>query len=110
VRPEEREVLDWLALARLSGWPAAVGDPAAGAERWIVLACDPEELSADGVALLCSRLDEPLVVAARAAGPGHPLAALAGAARPRARGRLATRAPGPRRTRSGVAAQRRACF
>jgi hypothetical protein len=79
--PEEREVLDWLALARLSGWPAAVGGPAAGAERWIVLACDPEELSADDVALLGSRLDEPLVVVARAAGPGDPLAALAGAAR-----------------------------
>ena len=79
--PEEREALDWLTLARLSGWSATLGGPAAEAARWIVVARDPDELTPEDVAALRSRLDEPLVVVARAASRAHPLAALAGAAR-----------------------------
>ncbi len=96
--PEDREALDWLALARLSGWPASVGEPTAAASRWIVLARDPEELGSDEVDALRLRLDEPLVVVARAARPAHPLASLAGAARATANleGRaLEWRGPGP---------------
>ena len=96
--PEQREALDWLALARLSGWSAALGGPAAEAGRWIVVARDPDDLTAEDVAALRSRLDEPVVVVARAAPRAHPLAALAGAARPAAAvdGReLEWRGPGP---------------
>jgi hypothetical protein len=79
--PEAREALDWLALARLSGWRAEVGTPVDPVSRWIVVAADPEELTPDDVAALRRRLDEPIVVVARGAREAEPLAALAGASR-----------------------------
>jgi hypothetical protein len=79
--PDGREALDWLALARLSGWRADAGVPADPASRWIVVAADPAELTADDVAALRRRLDEPLVVVARAASEAETLASLAGATR-----------------------------
>lgn len=89
LQPDQREALDWLTLARLSGWQAVVtGWPSEGplplgtGNRWIVVARDPEALGDDDVALLASRLRaDPIVVIARAASPDTPLARLAGTAR-----------------------------
>jgi hypothetical protein len=90
--PEEREALDWLTLARLSGWRAAVsgpGEPLAPATRWLVLACSPDELGSERVDELRALLEhEPLLLVVRAPAASHPLAGLAGAARgPEVRGR-----------------------
>jgi hypothetical protein len=88
--PAQREALDWLTLARLCGWAVTVtypkapppgGDLASGS-RWIVCACDPDELDEELVRRLAARLEaEPLLVVARGASPGHSLAHLAGVAR-----------------------------
>ena len=59
-----REALDWLTLARLSGWAASVShvsrngsaEFAHGASRWVVVARDAESLSDEWVAGLSSRL------------------------------------------------------
>jgi hypothetical protein len=103
LQPEDREALDWFTLARLSGWSAAActtADPLGGGTRWVVVACDPGRLGAQQVDALRRRLDEPLLVVARAAPSGHPLAAVAGAARAPA-GRRGTElrwlGPGPPR-------------
>ena len=61
--PDQREALDWLTLARFSGWDVNVvrqlpGDSAGldAATRWIVIACDPDALNDQDVAWLASRL------------------------------------------------------
>ena len=70
-----------------------------------MVACDPEELTDAQVVDLWRGLEAPVVLIARAAPPGHPLAALAGAERPPApvEGReIVWHGPGPatrRRTR-----------
>ncbi|HLJ93173.1 MAG TPA: hypothetical protein VKU02_08280 [Gemmataceae bacterium] len=105
--PEQREALDWLTLAALSGWSVAVTRPS-GPDRekhlpngshWIVLGCDPDRLEADWVHGLASRLSaEPLLVVARAGTPESPWARLAGVAgnSERFEGRaLAWSGPGP---------------
>jgi hypothetical protein len=82
--PEDREALDWLMLARLSGWEAVVQTPSeqlAASERWVVVACDPGELTAAQVEALRRRLDRPVLVVARAGREEAPLSALAGAIR-----------------------------
>src|SRR6266545_2094484 len=73
--PEDREGLDWLTLARLSGWGVTVtrrtgrgvdGD-LSGGSRWIVLACDPDSLDEEVVRALAARLTAvPLLIVARA--------------------------------------------
>jgi len=86
--PEEREALDWLTLARLSGWGVSVtyqGETGLDVElrdgnRWIIVACDPDHLGEDAVRGLASRLEaEPIVVVARAGARGGAFARLAGA-------------------------------
>ena len=87
--PEEREGLDWLALARLLGWSAELApasrelDPAALAERrWVVVASDPDKLFESCAEQLGACLREaPLALVTRAAAPRTPLARLAGASR-----------------------------
>lgn len=118
--PERREGLDWLTLGRLLGWEvttaSARGDLRAGAlegRRWIVAALDPDSLGEAAVARLRAALAaQATLLIARAAAPGAPLAALAGAAR---RGDgfagrdLVWSGPGEpmqRRTRAPVDAQR----
>jgi hypothetical protein len=87
--PDRREALDWLTLARVHGWGVAVRHregplPEGGwlqGNRWVVVACDPDSLREDQVALLASRLaQEPLLLVARAGAAGAPWALLAGAA------------------------------
>jgi hypothetical protein len=106
--PHQREALDWLTLARLSGWNVAVarhrpGTSASleGGNRWIVLTCDPDALSEGDVAHLASRVScEPIVLITRAALPGTPLARLSDAHRlpdPVAGRRLRWTGPGTRR-------------
>jgi hypothetical protein len=87
--PDRREALDWLTLARVHGWSVTVRHregpiPDGGwfrGNRWIVIACDPDSLREEQVALLSSRLvNEPLLIVARAGAAGAPWALLAGAA------------------------------
>ena len=87
--PEEREALDWLTLSRFVGWGATVtrwtnsglDKGLMGGSRCIVLACDPDGLGEELVALLGSRLaTEPILVVARAGAAGGALTRLAGAA------------------------------
>src|SRR2546425_6734485 len=87
--PDQREALDWLTLARFSAWDVNIvrqlpGDSAGldAATRWIVIACDPDTLDEQDVAWLASRLlREPIVVVARAASPGTPMARLSNVCR-----------------------------
>ena len=58
--PDRREALDWLTLARCSGWDVAVTRNAPGAptileggNRWVVVACDPDALGEEAVAHPC---------------------------------------------------------
>jgi hypothetical protein len=107
--PEGREALDWLAMGRLSGWGVTVtrvagADLDAGlptAARWIIVACDPDDLGEGLVARLAARLAaEPVLIVARAGAAGGPLARLAGVSQgsSRATGRdLRWRGPGPSR-------------
>jgi hypothetical protein len=82
--PDQREALDWLTLARFSGWDVNIARRLPGetagldaGTRWVVIACDPDALSEQDVARLASRLvREPIVVVARAASPGTPMARL----------------------------------
>jgi hypothetical protein len=103
LQPESREALDWLTFARLSGWSAAIrvpGEVLDDGSRWVVIACDPNELGEEDVLALRRRLNEPLLVVARAAAREHPLAALAGAARaarPAQGTAVAWHGPGPAR-------------
>ncbi len=88
--PEDREGLDWLTLARLSGWGVTVtrrtgrgvdGD-LSGGSRWIVLACDPDSLDEEVVRALAARLTAvPLLIVARAGSADRPITRLAGVAR-----------------------------
>jgi hypothetical protein len=89
-RPEAREALDWLTLSRLLGWGVRVLRPEKPADatripsgaRWIIVACDPDSLSADFVSRLNSALTtNPMLVVARAAAAGEAFARLAGVAR-----------------------------
>ncbi len=107
--PEEREALDWLTLGRLLGWSVGVtrwtksgleaGLP--GGSRWVILACDPDCVGEELMALLASILAaEPILVIVRAGAAGTSLARLAGAARrpERVSGRsLRWLGPGPQR-------------
>jgi hypothetical protein len=88
--PEQREALDWLTLSRLLGWSVTVTSrtrPGRHADlssesRWIILACDPDDLGEESVAILTSRLStEPILVVARAGAENGAFARLAGAAR-----------------------------
>jgi hypothetical protein len=88
--PEQREALDWLTLARLMGWGVHVSRrPQSGLDAglsggscWIILACDPDSLGEELVALLATRLEaEALLIVARAGVHGGTFASLAGAAR-----------------------------
>jgi hypothetical protein len=88
--PEEREGLDWLTLGTLLGWDTTVtrwtrrgleGDGSAGS-RWIVVACDPDDLDERLARRLAARLDaEPLLLVGRAASADRPIARLAGVTR-----------------------------
>jgi hypothetical protein len=79
MHPREREALDWLALARLSGWGVAIvrltdlnltGDLSAG-NRWVVIACDPQCLTEEHVTRFTSRLQsQPLLLLGRACHSG----------------------------------------
>lgn len=105
--PEAREALDWLTLCRLLGWGVTVIDPAgaprglAGARRWLILAEAPGAVGEPLAGALHARLEtDPVLVVARAAPAGSPLARLAGAsvAAGTVRGRaLSWRGPGPAR-------------
>src|SRR5207245_6899912 len=81
--PEEREALDWLTFARLSGWEAKVRTPAEaldGGGHWLVVACDPRQLGAKQTQALRARLEtEALLVVMRTPQPVDPLCGLAGA-------------------------------
>lgn len=86
--PEQREALDWLTLARLSGWSVSVSRPEAealadvkpSAYRWVVLACDPEGIDRAVAELLSGWLQAtPLTVVATGAPRGRPITYLAGA-------------------------------
>jgi hypothetical protein len=90
VPPESREALDWLTLTRLLGWPVEIVRPAeprfgealAADRRCAVVACDPDALCAEAIALLAERLArEPLLVVSRAGDRDGPLARVAGANR-----------------------------
>lgn len=94
VRPEQREALDWLTLARLLGWGVRVARSvsevdaakAAGCARWVIVAGEPDRLGEGFISLIASWLTtEPLLVVARAGGHGA-FARLAGATH--ARGQL----------------------
>jgi hypothetical protein len=85
--PEDREALDWLTLLRLMGWGVRiewctslcpdVRIPAGS--RWIILACDPDCIDEELVALLASRLEvEPILVVSRAGAGNGAFAQLAG--------------------------------
>lgn len=107
--PAQREALDWVTLSRLLGWGVTVARETGGAleggldgeSRRVIIACDPDSLPDDAVALLASRFEaEPLLIVARTASPHRPLARLAGAAREpeRIRGRrVSWIGPGSRR-------------
>jgi hypothetical protein len=86
--PEDREALDWLTLARLSGWGVSITRPTSSpmaaefsdARQWIIIACDPGELSEDFVAALASKLSiDPILLVARAGSGNQAFARLAGA-------------------------------
>ena len=86
--PEQREALDWLTFARLMGWGVHVSRRTqsgletglSGGSCWIILACDPDDLGEELVALLATRLEtEALLVVARAGVRGGTFARLAGA-------------------------------
>jgi hypothetical protein len=84
--PEEREALDWLTLARMSGWEATdqtPGESLSAGAPWVVLACEPEELGPGDVEMLQKRLQtEALLVVLRGTGGDtHPLVDLGGARR-----------------------------
>jgi hypothetical protein len=88
--PAEREALDWLTLARLSGWGVTVtwrtgrgvDGELSGGNRWIVLACDPDSLDEEIVRRLAGRLEAaPLLIVARAGTADHPFTRLSGVAR-----------------------------
>ena len=69
--------------ATVTSYPGAGLDAAFSApRRWILIACDPDELSEEFVALLASKAStEGALVVGRAGRPGGPLTQLAGAAR-----------------------------
>jgi hypothetical protein len=84
--PAEREARDWVALCRLLGWGVtlASGDVERIEHdvRWVLIACDPDEVGerlAERLAQLLQR--QPVLVVARAARSGSPLARIAGCAR-----------------------------
>jgi len=88
--PDQREALDWLTLARFSGWDVNIARrlPAESAgvdtgTRWIVIACDPDALSEQDVARLTTWLiREAIVVVAEhyELAPPDDVAPIAGAA------------------------------
>jgi hypothetical protein len=86
-QPEQREALDWLTLARVSGWGVTLTVRAEslafeGGDRWVVIACDPDTISEEEASHLARRLQsEPIVVIARAASAGTPMARLSGVTR-----------------------------
>lgn len=87
---DQREALDWITLSRLMGWGVRVtwrtsldlDEGISGKSRWVILACDPDCLGEELVALLASKLEtEPILLVARAGAANGALAQLAGAAR-----------------------------
>jgi hypothetical protein len=98
LKPEDREALDWAALARLSGWdvhvldalPELDGDLVGMPPTWIVLGLDPETITRGTTDLLQRWLESvPVTVVSRAGPAGSPIAALATTSRagPRSPGR-----------------------
>jgi hypothetical protein len=90
LQPEKREALDWLTLARLMGWSVHVARRTrygldaglSGGRCWIMLACDPDDLGEELVALLAARLEaESCLVVARAGARGRTFTRLAGVTR-----------------------------
>jgi hypothetical protein len=88
--PEQREALDWLTLARLSGWPVSIYRAGrarlpSGIEherRWIVVAADPDALDEQTVDLLAEAVaHEPILVVSRAGRQGGGLSRLSGTPR-----------------------------
>jgi hypothetical protein len=88
--PEDREALDWLTLARISGWKAAVAYDndflgrcgASKSSRWIIVAHNPEDLGEEAVAELSLRVQsEPILLVSRAAIGGSAMARLSGVSR-----------------------------
>jgi len=86
--PDGREALDWLTLARLSGWGVSVARRTAkglegdlhGGSRFVVIACDPDRLGDEATQFLATKLaQEPVLVVARAGTVDGTFARLAGA-------------------------------
>jgi hypothetical protein len=83
--PEQREALDWFTLGRLLGWrcdlagleTSRLHSVTRNMHRWVVLACDPGEISDDIAAGLGSLLlSQPVMVILRAGAPGTPASRL----------------------------------
>lgn len=104
--PTRREALDWLTLCRFVGWhpgitpsvPATTTSP----PRCLVLALEPTHVDEEAAAALATLLErEPMLVVARAAPAGTPLASIAGVAAEgerRVTGGVRWTGPGPSRS------------
>ncbi|MFC1776787.1 hypothetical protein ACFL3I_05545 [Pseudomonadota bacterium] len=86
--PEEREALDWLTLARVSGWNVVLTTPdqkslaAVGGEgyQWVVLACDPATIGEELVTLFRTWLtDHPIALIIRSTVARSPISKLSDA-------------------------------
>lgn len=105
VPPNDREALDWLTLCRFLGWHPkvehSVSSVVAAPPRWLILATEPSATGEGEAAHLAALLDrEAVLVLARAAQPGSPLARLSGVAATGARtvtGAVRWTGPGPGR-------------